>query len=40
MTYFEISSLMEGRRVMKMISDGVTSGEEAELKRLAAELEN
>ncbi len=34
-----MASLTEGRRVLKMLADGVTSGEETELNRLAAELE-
>jgi len=38
-TFFEIASLSEGRRILGLVADGVTSAEEAELNRLAEELE-
>ena len=37
-TFFEIASLTEGKRILALIADGVTPGEETELNRLAAEL--
>jgi len=39
-TFFELSSLSQGKRIIALRADGVTSGEEAELNRLAEELEN
>ena len=39
-TFFEIETLAEGQRVLSLIKDGVTAGEEAELNRLAEELES
>ena len=40
MTFFEIASLSEGRRILSMVAGGVTSGEEAKLNRMAEELAN
>lgn len=39
MTFFEIANLSDGRRIMALIADGVSSSEEVELNRLAKELE-
>lgn len=40
MTFFEIASLAEGKRILGLIASGVTGAEERELNRLAAELES
>lgn len=39
MTLFEIYNLSEGRHMLTMEAEGVSAVEEAELNRLAAELE-
>lgn len=39
-TFFELASLSEGRRLLSLITDGVTGKEEEELDRMAAALEN